>query len=219
MAPELTHKKIYIVFFPAIFLGALALFIQIIKYQPLFPKEVVEEKNSTTASQFVIPILPTDPVIGNKKSPTTVIAFEDFSCAACKAQYDLFLQLEKEYPGKVKIVWKGLPVNDFPYPSIDSLTYAACAQEQKKFDEFAAYAFANTTNLSESTLAGIATQIKLDSKDLSSCLSSDRPNQQIELTKNIARTLNLQSVPTLFINNTQIETPQSIEDWRQILGL
>lgn len=218
MPPELTRKKIYKVFIPAILLCALALFIQIVRYEPLIPK-MDEQKKDEQSSKFIIPILPTDPIIGNKKSPVTVVAFEDFSCGGCKAQHELFLELQNQYPDKVKMVWKGLPVNDFPYPSSDALKYGICAHEQKKFDEFASYAYANATNLSPGTLSQIADEIQLDRSDLDSCLSSERPAKQIELTKEIARTLNLQSVPTFFINNTQIQTPQSLDAWKQILGL
>ncbi len=218
MAQELTHKKIYAVFFPAILLGALALFIQIIRYEPLLPS--LEKTNvETLDTTFTIPILPTDPIIGNRKSPLTVIAFEDFSCEACKAQHDLFLQLEQEYPDKVKIIWKGLPVHDFPYPSIDAIRYGVCAEEQEKFNEFAAYAFSNGDNLSQSTLIQIGEEIGLDTKDLTSCLASDRPDRTVGITKKIAETLNLQSVPTFFIENTQIKTPQSIDEWKRELGL
>ena len=219
MAQELTKKKIFIVFVPAILLGALGLFIQIIRYEPLLP--TVDKTATDTSKQpaFTIPILPTDPIIGSKKSPITVIAFEDFSCDACKAQHDLFLQIQKIYPDKVKMIWKGLPVHDFPYPSVDALRYSVCATEQNKFDDFASYAFSNGDNLSESTLVKIGEEIGLDAKDLTACLASDRPTKAIELTKNIANTLNLQSVPTFFINNAQIKTPESLDEWRTTLGL
>lgn len=217
MPHQLTHKKIYAVFFPAILLGILALFIQIIRYQPLYPKIEPEEQNAT--EEFKIPILPTDPIIGNKKSGITVVAFEDFSCDACRSQHDLFLQVQERYPDKVKMVWKGIPVNDFPYPSITAIRYGVCAHEQKQFDQFTAYAFSNSNNLSEGTLATVSEEIKLDAKKLATCLDSDRPDRVIELNKNIANTLNLQSVPTLFINNVQIETPKSLSDWERILGL
>lgn len=217
MAEELTHKKIYAVFFPAILLGGLALFIQIIRYQPLNPTIKPTEQNA--AGEFIIHPLPTDPIIGNKKSPITVIAFEDFSCEACRSQHDLFLQLQEKHPNKVKMVWKGLPVNDFPYSSDTALRYGVCAHEQKQFDQFAAYAFSNTDNLSEGTLTKISEEIKLDTKELTTCLASDRPDRIIELNKNIANTLNLQSVPTLFIDNVQIETPRLLSDWERILEL
>ncbi len=217
MSHELTHKKIYAVFLPAILLGALALFIQIVRYQPLNPKIAAVEEN--VASEFKIPTLPTDPIIGSKKSPITVIAFEDFSCSACRTQHDLFLQVQQKHPDKVKMVWKGLPVNNFPHPSLTALRYGVCAHEQKQFDQFAAYAFSNSDNLSEGTLTKISQEIKLDIEKLNTCLESDRPDRIIELNKNIANTLNLQSVPTLFINNVQIETPKLLSDWERILGL
>lgn len=218
MALELTNKKIFFVFIPAILLGGLALFIQIVRYEPLIPK-VETQQTTEQNTQFVIPILPADPIIGNKKSPVTVIAFEDFSCEGCKAEQDLFSQLQTTYPNKVKMIWKGLPVNDFPYPSVDALRYGFCTNEQQKFNEFSAYAFSNSNNLSSGTLSLVGEQIGLNAKDLAECLASTRPDQYIELNKNIARTLNIQSVPTFFMNNVQIKAPQSIEDWKVLLGL
>ncbi|MBP9731896.1 MAG: thioredoxin domain-containing protein [Candidatus Magasanikbacteria bacterium] len=217
MSHELTHKKIYAVFFPAILLGSLALFIQIVRYQPLYPKIDTTEQNAD--SKFEVPILPTDPIIGNRKSPITVIAFEDFSCSACKAQHDLFLQVQQKYPDKIKMIWKGLPVNNPLQPPVTALRYGVCAHEQKQFDQFAAYAFSNSDNLSEGTLNKISEEIKLDTEKLTTCLASDRPDQIIETNKKIANTLNLQSVPTLFIDNKQIQTPETLNDWERILGL
>lgn len=213
---ELTHKKIFIVFVPAILLGCLALFIQIVRYQPLFPKQ---ETTQSSQDKLEITILPDDPVLGNKRAPYTVIAFEDFSCGACQAQHELFLNLQKQYPNKVKIIWKGLPVHDFPYPSIDAIRYGYCAAEQNKFNEFSSFAFANSTNLVQDTLAIIADEISLDPTDLAACLSSTRPDENVANNKQIAQLLQVQSVPTLFINNVQIQTPETIEDWKQLFSL
>ncbi len=217
MPHELTHKKIYAVFFPAILLGGLALFIQIIRYQPLNPTNTASEKNTPT--EFNIPILPTDPVIGSKKSPLTVVAFEDFSCSACRSLQELFSKVQQKYPEKIKMIWKGLPVNDFPYPSINALRYGICAHEQEQFEKFSAYAFSNNDNLSDATLEKISEEITMDAEELASCLASDRPDRIIELNKQIANTLNIQSVPTLFIDNTQIQTPESLADWEHLLGI
>ena len=214
---ELTHKKIFAVFLPAILLGSLALFIQIVRYQPLFPTE--ETTSETENKTLEITTLPDDPVLGNKRAPYTVIAFEDFSCGACEAQHALFLELQKQFPDKVKIIWKGLPVHDFPYPSIDAIRHGYCAAEQNKFNEFASFAFANSTNLIQGTLAVIADEIALDPADLTSCLSSSRPDENVGKNKQIAQILQVQSVPTFFVNNIQIETPQTIEDWKQLFGL
>ncbi len=218
MAKELSTKKILYVFIPALLLGALALFIEIIRYEPQYPKITISD-TPTSTGKIIIPILQDDPVIGERKAPITIIAFEDFSCPACKVQHELLTRLQTEIPHKIKVIWKGLPVNDFPYPATDALTYGFCANKQNKFDTFASYAYANQDNLSIATLSLIATEAKLDTSKLSSCLSSAESSTHIELTKNIAKLMHVQSVPTFFIDNTQIKTPTSFEEWKQMLKL
>src|SRR5688572_1930086 len=99
MEKELTHKKIYLVFIPAILLGCLALFIQIIQYEPLFP---AQQPDTETENQVVaIELRPDDPIIGNKRAPRTIVAFEDFACGECKRQHEIFTELQKQFPDKV----------------------------------------------------------------------------------------------------------------------
>lgn len=215
---ELTHKKIFLVFIPALLLGSLALFIQIIRYQPLYP-DPITPPTTEDDRPFIIKLNPDDPVLGNKRAPHTIVAFEDFSCGNCLTQHRLFTSLQAQYPDKVKIIWKGLPVQEFPYSSLDSIRYGYCAAEQNKFNEFASYAFENYTNLVIETLDIISEEVALDETDLAECLSSTRPNQWVQDTKQIAQTLNVRSVPTFFINNIQIKTPGSIEEWKQLFNL
>ncbi len=113
----LSSKKITIVFLPALLLVTLALFVRIIQYDPLFPDIDIEEFEQNNTGEFVIPILLQDPVLGEKKAPITIIAFEDFACPACEQQSEIFNNLLDKHAGKIKIIWKGLPVSQFPYPA------------------------------------------------------------------------------------------------------
>ncbi|MFA6427770.1 MAG: thioredoxin domain-containing protein [Candidatus Magasanikbacteria bacterium] len=213
----LSSKKLIFIFVPAILVAGLALFVRIIQYQPLYSKD--EEQTTDTPKEFTIPFLPQDPILGNKKSALTIVAFEDFACPACKQQETILANLQKEYPEKFKIVWKGLPVTEFPHPSETAHLYGYCAQQQKKFEEFKAYAFNNETNLSASTLDIIAGEINLDLDELKTCLENGDPKAYIEGTKSIALMLNIQAVPTFFIDNKQIKTPATEQDWKIVLGL
>jgi len=126
-------KKLLTIFVPALLVVSLAFFIQIIKYQPLFPK-VAQQDN--TPKQFVIPLYPEDPIIGSPKAPITIIAFEDFSCESCNQQSAMLEDLINKYPNKFKVIWKGLPITEFPYSSITSEKYGYCANKQNKFIDF-----------------------------------------------------------------------------------
>jgi len=209
----LSTKKMLAIFLPALIIVGLAFFIQIVNYKPLFPK--LKE----TTSEFTIPLSTQDPIIGNSKAANTIIAFEDFACESCKQHNEYLENLQKKYPNKCKIIWKGLPVAVYPYPSLEAQKYGYCAEAQKKFSEFKDYAFANTDNLSDTTLQTIAEEIKLDQKKLDKCLSDEETTVYIENTKQIAQILSIQSVPAFFINNKQISNPNSEYGWEEILGL
>src|SRR3989338_11569161 len=108
----LKTRHILFIFLPAVIIAAFALFIRLLQYEPLFPKEdntVAEEPQA-----LQIPIFPDDPIMGDKKAAITLIAFEDLGCAACAEQDDLFRQLLEKYPSKIKIIWKPLPVTFIP---------------------------------------------------------------------------------------------------------
>ena len=145
--------------------------------------------------------------------------FSDLACSGCQEQEGFFTKLLEKYPGKIKIVWKGLPVTNFPIPSRTAHAYAFCANEQNRFNEFKTMAFTNKENLSPETLKILAEKTGLDTEKLTACLNSERPETYIKTTEDLAKLLNIQSVPTFFINNIQIKAPQTVEGWEALLQL
>jgi len=211
------NKNVLLIFFPAILIASLALFIRVIQYEPLYPD--VNEYEKIGENNFTIPIYPEDPIVGNRKAPISIIAFEDFACQGCKVQFSLLEKLVNKHPTKLKIFWKGLPVSKFPHSSEDAHKYAFCVNEQGKFIEFYKLAFTNSDNLSKEILDIIVNQTDIKKDRLSTCLKSTRPNDHIYITEQLGMALNIQSVPTIFINNKQIESPSTISGWETLLGL
>lgn len=208
-------KQLLLVFIPALLIAALALYIRIGQFEPLYSDTNAEEENIVD----LIPVFADDPILGDKAAPTTIIAFEDFGCPACKVQAQLFDQLLDKYPGELKVVWKGLPVTRFPFASETAERYAYCANKQGLFGAFKQYAFANSDNLSESILQTITEEIGLDKDTFDTCLASGAPQAHISQVEELARILRIQSVPTLFVNGSQVEPPHSLADWESILDL
>ncbi len=211
-------RHLLMIFIPAFVLIFLVLFIRIIQYEPLNPAiEAIDASSKTDTS--VIPLFPEDPIVGDKKALTSLVLFADFGCDQCKNEYLLFQQMLIEYGAKVKIIWKGLPVTKFPYDSELSHVYAFCANKQKKFATFTDIVFENNFALSEENLKDIAVSSELDIDSLETCLQSSEPREYIEKNKQIARLLNIQSVPTMFLNNKQISNPQTLDEWKTLLSL
>ena len=211
-------KYIILIFAPAIAVAILAIFVRFMQYEPLMPNEedILALKNT---QGLQIPIYAEDPIIGNKKAPTTVVAFEDFGCGGCATQSAIFDQLIKKYPDKIKLVWKGIPVTQFPHPTDMAHEYAFCANKQNKFYEFSKLAFSNSNNLSQEILNAISDKIELNKKKLVECIDSGDAKIHIQKTEQLGMALNIQSVPTFFLNNKQINQPQILEGWEAVLGL
>ncbi|MFH1946675.1 MAG: thioredoxin domain-containing protein [Candidatus Magasanikbacteria bacterium] len=210
-------KTLILIFIPALLIAGFALFIRVIQYEPLYPKITNTLKNN--GNNFTVPIYPEDPIIGNKKAPQTIIVFEDFACEGCNIQFTLLEQIMTKYPNKLKIIWKGLPVSQFPYSSELAHRYSLCANEQDKFTEFYKFAFTNGDNLSEEILNIINEQIDINPKKLATCLESGRADSHISKTEQLGMVLNIQAVPTIFINNKQVESPSTVEGWETLLNL
>lgn len=212
----LRTRNLLLIFIPAFFFVGIGLFIRIVQYKPLYPDAPLENDDQ---QEFVIPIFPNDPILGNKKAPKTIIAFEDFGCAHCKELSESIDQVMASYPNQVKVVWKGLPVTRFPHNTRDAHHYAYCANQQGQFAEFASFAFANYQNLSPNILQTILSQLDVDEDAFTACLATEAPEQSVLQTEQTARTLNIQSVPAIFINNKQVQPPSTVQEWERVLGL
>ena len=208
-------KQIILIFIPAISLAILVLFIRIIQYEPLMPK--LDDQNKKMSN--LVEIYPNDPILGYKKAGITIVAFQDFSCPACQSEIITFYKLIQKYPEKIKIIWKGLAITDFPFSTKLAHEYAYCMNEQDNFENFIQFAFANSDNLNELILSSIIKQDFVNEKKLSKCLKSGQAENYVNLIKNQALQLNIQSIPAVFINNAQIKPPSSLEGWEILLNL
>lgn len=210
-------KTMYFIFIPAILIAAFALFIRIVQYQPLYPKQeesVKEETQKTSITLFA-----DDIISGNKKASKSILIFKDLGCAQCKTQSQFLDQLLEEYPDKLNVIWKLLAVTKFPESTELAHDYTYCANQQGKFDAFKTMAYENTNNLSEATLQIISREIELDNKKLATCLASEDVAQYRQKVIALAKGLNIQAVPTIFINDTQIRTPRDMSGWITELDL
>jgi len=213
------NKQLLIIFLPAFLLLALFLFVRIVQYEPLRPKIEKVDPEQQEKEKSNIPIFPEDPILGDKKAATSLIVFADFGCEQCKNEYIMIKQLIAEYPKKIKIIWKGLPVTKFPYESEPAHMAAYCANKQGKFEAFSDLLFENQHSLDKDTLATLSSEAGLDTNQLQTCMQSADAATHIQNTKDLAKLLNVQAVPTLFLNNNQISAPQSMDDWKALLSL
>lgn len=216
----LKTRHILLLFIPAILIVGIVFWFLVLQYEPLYP-DPEDAAEANRGASFTIPLLPQDPILGNPRAPKTIIVFEDLGCEACRSQSDMLRQLAVEYPGEFKVIWKLLSVTQFPYSTRPAHAYAYCANQQspEAFEAFTQMAFVNQTDLSSGTLTAIINQIDLDTDALTACAESEETKTYLDTTEQIARALNIQSVPAIFINNKQVQAPSVIQGWKTLLEL
>lgn len=207
-------RQLLTIFIPALLVVGIGLFIQVLRYQPLFP-----DKSAEVTPDFTIPILNDDIIYGNQNSVHTIVAFEDFNCPACAEHSAALDKLLEQKPNSFRVVWKGLPVTTFPYSSETAQRYGFCAHQQGKFRQFKTAAFANKDNLSLTTLNTLSETLGLKKNSLETCLNSAGTSLYLERVKQLSAQVGIQSVPTFFVNNRQVQPSPTPESWAALLQI
>ena len=145
------------------------------------------------------------PVKGDEKAKVTIVEYSDFQCPFCKRGSELLPTLLEEYNGKVKIVFKQLPLPIHNWAK-DAAIASVCASKQgnDKFWEFHDLVFAKQKEIKAENakveFEGIAKQIGLNTGEFDKCLGSPEVEQRVQKEMEEARSIGVSSTPTFVVN-------------------
>jgi protein-disulfide isomerase len=161
----------------------------------------------------------TAPIRGEVAAPVTVVEFSDFHCPYCRTVQPTLLQLLDRYPGKVRLVYKDLPLDGLHPNARQASEAARCANDQGKFWPFhdALYSSAAGTDVSIEALTGHATKVGLDVAAFKQCLDSDRHLAGIQRDVEQAERLGLSGTPAFFVNGRLLTGAQPLEGFAKIV--
>ena len=154
-----------------------------------------------------------NPVKGDPDAPVTIIEFSDFQCPFCKRFVDQTLgAIEDEYisTGKVKFVFRDLPLISI-HPNAKAAHIAAeCADEQGKFWEYHDMLFKNQAKLGrlnaeelKSEYKMYATLLGLQVSIFEHCIFSEKIAAEIDSDLLHAGIYGITGTPTFFIGNEE----------------
>ncbi len=164
-----------------------------------------------------------DPVLGDKNAPVTLIDFSDYECPFCKKHFDqVYPQIKKDYidTGKVKMVYRDLPLPFHDPNATDQAIAANCARDQGGDDTYFRYhneIFKRTTSnktFARENLPKIAADLGLHTANFESCLNSDKYKAEVQKDLDDASKYGASGTPTFFIGKS---TGQEI-DGTKIVG-
>lgn len=162
------------------------------------------------------------PATGTLDAKVTIVEYTDFQCPFCSRANVTVEQLMKEYQGKVKLVYKSLPLNIHNWAE-DAAVAGACIAEQNNdaFWNFAHYAFENQKDLTKETLKdkvlALATQNKLNADKLKACIDSRSTLPKVQSDQKEAQNLGFNSTPSFVVNGRPVVGAVPIEQFRQVI--
>lgn len=163
-------------------------------------------------------ILPTDPVRGSAGAPVTILSFGDFQCDFCKDQEAVFTRLLTDYPDRVRVVWKDLPLIDLHNQALPAAIAARCAQEQGKFWEYHDALYANQEQLAAERYTAIVSDLALDGGAFAECTNTDKPLSTIEENRREAAKRGINTTPYFFVNGTAFDRLTSFEELSTLIN-
>ncbi|MCP5040583.1 MAG: thioredoxin domain-containing protein [bacterium] len=153
---------------------------------------------------------------GPRDAPVTIVEFSDYQCPFCRRAEDTIHQLEALYPGKLRIVYRHLPL-EFHDNAMPAARAAVCAEEQSRFWDYHDRLFANPQALSEDRLLAYASDLELDGEAFRSCLDADTTRERVEADIQIARNAGASATPTFFINGILLRGAQPLQAFRSVI--
>ncbi len=211
-----TYKKITFSFLGLLFLTLFLVLIQIVKYKPLTPDNKI--KKIITENKNLINYSKSEPYLGNFKAKHTLIMFFDYQCPACQTNNYLIQKIYRQYPEisqKIKTIFKPLPLTTIPYSTKTVHKYAYCANQQEKFFEFNQKVL-NLQYLKPDNLDLIIQKIGINEKKFKKCLNDPKTEKYIIDNINLANQLHVKILPTFFLDEKQIQTPENEKQWLEL---
>ncbi|NCU41099.1 MAG: DsbA family protein [Candidatus Moranbacteria bacterium] len=160
-----------------------------------------------------------DIVVGAKDALITLVEFSDFECPYCRVLHPTIGQALEEFDGKIRFVYKHLPLSFHPQAENAALA-SECANEQGKFMDYADILFEKQEEWSGTEGTALfkryAVNARLKAGEFNTCLDSQRYKEKVASDSQQAQEFGISGTPGMFVGGqflggaAQYETLQAM---------
>jgi len=179
----------------------------------------VVEAPVTAQPQYVRYDVPTQGFysLGPEDAPITIVEFSDYQCPFCRRWYDeVYRKLFDAYPGKIRLVYRNLPLTSIHPNAFGAAEAAMCAGEQGAYWQYHDSLFSSDA-LGVEIYQQYASDLNLDMNSFNACLSQEKYKDAIQADSDFALKLGVRSTPTFFINGLAIVGAQPLDVFTQLI--
>lgn len=174
-------------------------------------KREEEEKKKLEESfdkPLVADIRSDESIRGPKDAPITLVEYSDFECPFCSRGYETVQALLKKYDGKIRFVYKHLPLSFHEQAMISAKYYEAIRlQDENKAFRFHDEIFKNQPKLKNGVafLEAKAREVGADMARLKKDLNSEKVTKRIEADMAEAGSFGMQGTPGFLLNGIPVK--------------
>ncbi|MBZ5621689.1 MAG: thioredoxin domain-containing protein [Acidobacteriia bacterium] len=146
-------------------------------------------------------------MLGSKDAPITMVEFTDYQCPFCQRFHvTTFSELKKNYidTGKVRFYSRDMPL-DFHANALRAAQAARCAGEQGQFWALRSVMGANPDKLDMDHILGFASDLKMDTNKLRSCVETEKYKDPVQTDVMEAMKIGATGTPTFVIGKSTAE--------------
>ncbi|MGH7285051.1 MAG: DsbA family protein, partial [Polyangiaceae bacterium] len=177
-------------------------------------------KSAPAPEKKTVSIPATSPVRGKSTATVSVVEFADFQCPFCKrAEDDAVSQIRKDYPDKVKIVWRDLPLpfHQNAEPAAEAAREAYAQKGATGFWKMHDLLFANQTKLERTDLDGYAKQVGLDMTKFAAAIDQHTHKAEIDADSKAAEAAGIQGTPAFVVNGYFLSGAQPYTKFKKLI--
>jgi protein-disulfide isomerase len=179
----------------------------------------VVEAPVTDEPQFIRYDIPSDgfPAIGPANAPITIVEFSDYQCPYCRRWHEqVYEPLLAAYPGKIRLVYRHLPLTSIHPDAFPAAEAAMCAGEQDVFWQYHEKLF-SSDSLGKTVYLQYARELNLNMIAFEACLTDGKFKSAIQADTDFAVNLGVRSTPTFFVNGLAIVGAQPLSVFQQVI--
>ena len=157
------------------------------------------------------------PSLGPADAPITIIEFSDYQCPYCRKWHEqVYQSLLNTYPGKIKLVYRHLPLTSIHPDAFPAAEASMCAGEQNAYWQFHDKLF-GSDSLGNDVYIQYAQEIGLDMTAFEACITDHKYQDEVQADSDFAINLGVRSTPTFFINGLAVVGAQPLDVFKQII--
>jgi len=164
------------------------------------------------------------PYRGSAAKDLEIVEFADFQCPHCKSAQANMDKLATDFPN-ARIVFQNDPLPSVHPQSVPAAEYGVCVSKlggSPAFFTFASAVFDGQDGLASAdgatlTLNSAVTKAGLDPAKVSACAKTPETKSAVDASMQLAKELDISSVPTLVINGRQVPANAPYETLKQIV--